>query len=136
MATQAIVATVVGTAALCDALRSDTGLIAAIVMGVALANLPVIDLPEDRAILQNDRSAGHRSAVHLYLGRRDDAVRWGRTVADVSGSLPDWCWSFDPQSPPCRRFAPHCQDGNEHSSVGWIHAASSPPRPPQRSAHR
>ena len=48
LATQAIVATVIGTAALCDARRDDTGLIAAIVMGVALANLPGIDLPEDR----------------------------------------------------------------------------------------
>jgi NhaP-type Na+/H+ or K+/H+ antiporter len=48
LATQAIVATVIGTAAFCDARRDDTGLIAAIVMGVALANLPGIDLPEDR----------------------------------------------------------------------------------------
>ena len=48
LATQAIVATVIGAAALCDARRDDTGLIAAIVMGVALANLPGIDLPEDR----------------------------------------------------------------------------------------
>ena len=48
LATQAIVATVIGTAAICDARRDDTGLIAAIVMGVALANLPGIDLPEDR----------------------------------------------------------------------------------------
>lgn len=48
MATEAILATVIGTAALCDAWRDDTGLIAAIVMGVALANLPGMDLPEDR----------------------------------------------------------------------------------------
>ena len=48
LATQAVVATVIGAAAFCDARRDDTGLIAAIVMGVALANLPGIDLPEDR----------------------------------------------------------------------------------------
>jgi NhaP-type Na+/H+ or K+/H+ antiporter len=48
LATEVIVATVIGVAALCDAYRDDTGLIAAIVMGVALANLPGIDLPEDR----------------------------------------------------------------------------------------
>jgi NhaP-type Na+/H+ or K+/H+ antiporter len=48
LATEVIVAVVVGTAALCDAQRDDTGLIAAILMGVALANLPGIDLPEDR----------------------------------------------------------------------------------------
>jgi NhaP-type Na+/H+ or K+/H+ antiporter len=48
IAAQAIVAVVIGTAALCDARRDDTGLIAAIVMGVALVNLPHLDLPEDR----------------------------------------------------------------------------------------
>lgn len=48
MATQAITAAVIGTAAMCDAYREDTGLLAAIVMGVALANLPGIDVPEDR----------------------------------------------------------------------------------------
>jgi NhaP-type Na+/H+ or K+/H+ antiporter len=48
LATQAIVAVVIGTAALCDARRDDAGLIAAIIMGVALANLPGIELPEDR----------------------------------------------------------------------------------------
>lgn len=48
LATEAIVGAVVGVAALCNAYRDDTGLIAAITMGVALANLPGIDLPEDR----------------------------------------------------------------------------------------
>lgn len=48
VATEVIVATVVGISALCDAWRDDTGLIAAILMGVALANLSIVDLPEDR----------------------------------------------------------------------------------------
>lgn len=48
LATEAIIATVVGVAALCDVYREDTGLFAAIIMGVALANLPQIDMPEDR----------------------------------------------------------------------------------------
>ncbi len=38
----------IGIAALCDVYRDDTGLLAAIVMGVALANLPSIRMPEDR----------------------------------------------------------------------------------------
>lgn len=38
-------ALVVGTAALCDVVRSDTGLIAAVVMGLAFANLPRGDAP-------------------------------------------------------------------------------------------
>ena len=60
LATQAIVATVIGTAAFCDARRDDTGLIAAIVMGVALANLPGIDLPEDRRFF--------RTVVQMVIG--------------------------------------------------------------------
>ena len=60
LATQAIVATVIGTAAFCDAARDDTGLIAAIVMGVALANLPGIDLPEDRRFF--------RTVVQMVIG--------------------------------------------------------------------
>src|SRR6185436_12739111 len=48
LATEATVATVVFVAAMCNAISDDTGLIAAITMGVALANLPGIDLPQDR----------------------------------------------------------------------------------------
>jgi NhaP-type Na+/H+ or K+/H+ antiporter len=48
LATEAIMATVVALAALSDALRADTGLIAAIIMGVALANLPGIPLVQHR----------------------------------------------------------------------------------------
>ncbi len=60
LATEAILAVVVGTAALCNARRDDTGLIAAIGMGVALANLPGIDLPEDRRFF--------RTVVQLAIG--------------------------------------------------------------------
>ncbi|MFI1394334.1 cation:proton antiporter [Streptomyces sp. NPDC020681] len=45
LGTSAQFAAVVGVAALCDAVRDDTGLIAAIVMGVAVANLPGLDVP-------------------------------------------------------------------------------------------
>jgi NhaP-type Na+/H+ or K+/H+ antiporter len=60
LATEAIVATVIGVAALCDAQRDDTGLIAAIVMGVALANLRHVDLPEDRRFF--------KTVVQLVIG--------------------------------------------------------------------
>jgi NhaP-type Na+/H+ or K+/H+ antiporter len=60
LATEAIVATVIGVAALCDARRDDTGLIAAIVMGVAVANLRHIDLPEDRRFF--------KTIVQLVIG--------------------------------------------------------------------
>jgi len=52
LATEAIIATVVTAAALCDALRDDTGLIAAITMGILLANLPGLDVHKDRPFLQ------------------------------------------------------------------------------------
>ncbi len=60
LATEAILATVVGVAALCDARRDDTGLIAAIVMGVALANFRHFDLPEDRRFF--------KTVVQLVIG--------------------------------------------------------------------
>ncbi len=60
LATEAVVAVVVGTAALCDALRDDTGLIAAIVMGVALANVPNVGMPEDRQFF--------KTIVQLMIG--------------------------------------------------------------------
>lgn len=46
------VAAVVGTAAACDVIREDTGLIAAVVMGMALANLPGLDMPARRPFFE------------------------------------------------------------------------------------
>ena len=48
IATQVIVMTVVGTAGVCDAIRDDTGLIAAISVGLAFANLKGLEMPKDR----------------------------------------------------------------------------------------
>ncbi|GLW56912.1 cation:proton antiporter domain-containing protein [Kitasatospora phosalacinea] len=45
LGTSAQLAAVVGIAALCDALREDTGLISAVVMGVVVATVPAFDLP-------------------------------------------------------------------------------------------
>ncbi|MFF3431950.1 cation:proton antiporter [Streptomyces sp. NPDC002602] len=45
-------AAVVAVAAGCDALRDDTGLIAAVVMGMALANLPGLDMPARRPFFE------------------------------------------------------------------------------------
>jgi NhaP-type Na+/H+ or K+/H+ antiporter len=41
-------ATVIAVAAACDVIRDDTGLFAAILMGLAIANLPVFDIPARR----------------------------------------------------------------------------------------
>ncbi|WP_328540405.1 cation:proton antiporter [Streptomyces sp. NBC_00344] len=45
-------ATVAAVAAFCDAFRDDTGLIAAVVMGMALANLPGLDIPARRPFFE------------------------------------------------------------------------------------
>lgn len=42
------VAAVIGVAAACDLVREDTGLISAVVMGMAMANLPGLDIPARR----------------------------------------------------------------------------------------
>ncbi|MFB7243500.1 sodium:proton exchanger [Streptomyces populi] len=52
LGTTAQLAAAVGVAAACDAIRDDTGLIAAIVMGMALANLPGVSLPARRPFLE------------------------------------------------------------------------------------
>ncbi|MGC4984015.1 cation:proton antiporter [Streptomyces sp. DT193] len=52
LGTTAQLAAAVGMAALCDAIRDDTGLIAAVVMGMALANLPGVSLPARRPFLE------------------------------------------------------------------------------------
>ena len=45
-------AAVVAVSAVCDAFRDDTGLIAAVVMGMALANLPGLDVPARRTFFE------------------------------------------------------------------------------------
>ncbi|MEW2124162.1 cation:proton antiporter [Streptomyces sp. NPDC058369] len=52
LATSVQLAAVIGVAAACDALRDDTGLISAVVMGMAMANLPGLDLPTRRPFFE------------------------------------------------------------------------------------
>ncbi|MFC9674777.1 MULTISPECIES: cation:proton antiporter [unclassified Streptomyces] len=60
LGTTAQLAAVIGVAALCDVLRDDTGLIAAVVMGLAVANLPSFDVPARRPFFE--------ALVSLILG--------------------------------------------------------------------
>ena len=60
LGTLAQLAVVIGIAAVCDVLRDDSGLIAAIVIGLALANLPVFDVAGRRPFLE--------TLVQLTLG--------------------------------------------------------------------
>ena len=79
LATEAVLAVVVGTAAICDAIRDDTGLIAAIVIGVATANLPAIDLPEDRRFF--------RTVVQFVIGVLFISISAAVTFASVGEVL-------------------------------------------------
>ena len=118
LATEAIVATVIGVAALCDASRDDTGLIAAIVMGVALANLRQIDLPEDRRFF--------KTVVQLVTGfcsyrsrppwPPPDSSRYSpRRSCSLSGSCSRSGHSWR-RAPP---FAPTSQRV-ERAFIGWM----------------
>lgn len=60
LGTTAQLAAVVGVAAACDVIRDDTGLIAAVVMGLAVANLPGFDAPTRRPFFE--------TLVSLILG--------------------------------------------------------------------
>lgn len=60
LATEVLIATVVAVAAVCNAYRPNTGLIAAIAMGVALANLGGLKSPEHRPFF--------RTIVQLVIG--------------------------------------------------------------------
>ena len=60
LGTEAMLAVVIAVAAVCDMVRDDTGLIAAIVMGLGLANLPGFDLPARRPFFE--------TVVQLIIG--------------------------------------------------------------------
>ena len=79
LAAQAIIATVITTAGLCDALRDDTGLVAAITMGIILANLPGTDLPADRPFL--------KTIVQLAIGTLFIAISATVTPASLRGVI-------------------------------------------------
>ncbi|MFI8460234.1 cation:proton antiporter [Kitasatospora sp. NPDC085464] len=60
LGTSVQLATVIGTAAVCDTLRDDTGLIAAVVMGMAVVNVPSFDVPS--------RNPFFETLVQLIIG--------------------------------------------------------------------
>jgi NhaP-type Na+/H+ or K+/H+ antiporter len=79
LATEATIATVVAIAAACNALRDDTGLIAAIGMGVAVANVPGMRSPEDRPFF--------RTMVQLIIGLLFISISATVTPSSLRGVL-------------------------------------------------
>jgi NhaP-type Na+/H+ or K+/H+ antiporter len=79
LATEAILATVITIAGLCDALQDDTGLVAAITMGIVLANLRGVVVPEDRPFL--------KTVVQLAIGVLFISISATVTPASLRGVL-------------------------------------------------
>ena len=79
LATQAIIATVITIAGLCDALQDDTGLVAAITMGMVLANLRGVVVPEDRPFL--------KTVVQLAIGVLFISISATVTPASLRGVI-------------------------------------------------
>src|SRR6266566_4620276 len=73
LGTTAQLAAVVAVAAGCDMIREDSGLISAIVMGLAMANLRGFDVPA-AALLRDPGAADHRRALHRHFGHRHPGV--------------------------------------------------------------
>ena len=79
LATQAIIATVITIAGLCDAIQDDTGLIAAITIGIVLANLRGVDLPGERPFL--------KTVVQLAIGVLFISISATVTPASLRGVI-------------------------------------------------
>jgi NhaP-type Na+/H+ or K+/H+ antiporter len=79
LAVEAIFATVIVIAGLCDAIQDDTGLVAAITMGIVIANWPGIDLPSDRPML--------KSLVQLIVGVLFISISATVTPASLRGVI-------------------------------------------------
>jgi NhaP-type Na+/H+ or K+/H+ antiporter len=108
---------VVAIAAACNAYRTNTGLIAAIVMGVALANIEGFEHAEHRRFF--------RTVVQLVIGLLFISI--SATVTPTSVSRVLWptlavVLCLVPRS------ARTCRRANAHSSDGWIPVASWPRR--------
>jgi hypothetical protein len=79
LGTAAQLACVIGVAAGCDILRDDTGLIAAILMGLAVGNLRVFDIPGRRPFFE--------TLVQLIIGMLFVSISATVTPASLSGLL-------------------------------------------------
>jgi NhaP-type Na+/H+ or K+/H+ antiporter len=70
---------VITIAGLCDAIQDDTGLVAAITMGIVLANLRGVHLPEDRPFL--------KTVVQLAIGVLFNSISATVTPASLQGVI-------------------------------------------------
>ena len=132
LGTTAQLATVVAIAAACDVTRDDTGLIAAIVMGLAVANMRGFDVAARRPFLE--------TLVQLILGLLFISISATVTPASLRHLvLPTLALVavLVLVARPLVAFAGHARTdltwASAGSSAGWRPAASWPPPPPRRS---
>ena len=79
LAAEAILATVLTVAGLCDAVAPDTGLVAAITMGMVIANVSGVDVPADRQQLT--------TVVQLTIGLLFISISATVTPESLSGTV-------------------------------------------------
>ena len=130
LGTTAQLASVVAVAAGCDVLRDDTGLIAAIVMGLAVANLRGFDIPARRPFFE--------TLVQLIIGLLFISISATVTPASLRHLiLPTLALVAvlvlvtRPLVALLATLRTDLTAGERGSSGGWRRAASSPP-PPRR----
>ena len=128
LGTTAQLAVVIGVAAGCNVLRDDAGLIAAIIMGVAMATLPGLDLPVRRPFFETlvsltigvlfvsiSATVTPASLRHVVL------PALGLTAVLVLVARPAG------RGPVHARRRPEGSRASARSWAGWRRAASSPP---------
>ena len=135
LATSAQLAAVVGVAAACDIVRDDAGLIAAILMGLAIANLRVFDVPTRRPFFE--------ILVQLIIGVLFVCISATVTPASLHhlvlpalGLVAVLVLVTRPLVAFFATIRTEMSPGNARSSAGWRRAASSPRLPHRPSGQR
>ena len=135
LATTAQLACVVGVAAACDIVRDDAGLIAAIVMGLAVANLRAFHVPAKRPFFE--------TLVQLIIGVLFVSISATVTPASLQHLvLPTIALVAvlvlvtRPLVAFLATIRTELTRGNARSPAGWRRAASSPRPPPRPSGPR
>ncbi len=135
LAAEAILATVLTTAGLCDALAPDTGLVAAIAMGMVIANVSGEAFPDDRRQL--------KTVVQLTIGLLFISISATVTPASLRGAvLPSTALVVllvlivRPVVALVATWRTDLSPKSASSSERCTHGESSPPPPPPASRPR
>ena len=118
LGTSAQLACVVGVAAACDIVREDAGLLAAIVMGLAVANMDGFDAPRPAAVLRDAGAADRRGAVRIHLRHCHPGVAQPPGAAGAgAGGRPG---ADHPAAGGIPGHPPYRPDPGEREFTGWM----------------